>query len=138
MDNVIPMGGKKYESPKNMLERKELYESVRDLSIARFKKFIEQNIPELVTAGWLEKTDEQLTCLLHEIRSQYVGAGEDYINSRNFLKAKQYGYTAEEAAQKPKCMDCKWFRNVPEGETMACMHLGAIPQDISCGGYESI
>jgi hypothetical protein len=134
-DNVIYLGGKKYQSPANMEDRQELYETIRDLDTYRFKKFIEKNIPELVRAGWLSKTPEQLVLIMHEMRSQYIGLGEDFIKSRNFLRAKQFNYNLEEAQTKPLCGTCRWFREPPEGEERACVHLGSIPQDICCRGY---
>lgn len=137
MDNVIPLGGKKYKVPANMEDRKELYECIRDLDTERFKTFISKNIPELVLAGWLDKTQEQLVLIMHEMRSQYIGLGEDFVKSRNFLRAKQFGYCPVEASRKPICNTCRWFREVPSGEERACMHLGSIPQDIACKGYEA-
>ena len=134
MDNVIHLGGKKYQ-PQNIAEKKELLQTLRDLDAARFRRFIKSNLPELITAGWLEKTDDQLICLLHEMRSQYIGLGEDFFKSRNALRVKQFGYTEKEAAEKPLCQSCKWFRQVPEGESRSCMHLGSMPQDISCRAY---
>lgn len=137
-DNVLPFGGRKFKAPANIEDRKELYETIRDLDTHRFKKFIEKNIPELVNAGWLRKTPEQLVLIMHEMRSQYIGMGDDFIKSRNFLRARQFGYCPVEATAKPICNTCKWFREVPEGEERACMHLGSIPQDICCKGYAPV
>lgn len=137
MDNVIQFGGKKYQ-PENTEEKLELLNTIRDLDAARFRKFITNHLPELVTAGWLDKTDEQLTFLLHEIRSQYIGLGDDFIKSRNVLRRKQFGYSAEEAENKPICASCRWFREIPDGELRACMHLGSVPKDIACKGFEAL
>ena len=137
-DNVITLGGKKYTPPENLEDRKELFDTVRSLDAERFRKFIIKNLPELVTAGWLDKTDEQLTLLLHEIRAQYIGHGDDFIKSRNHLRARQFGYSSEELADKPLCASCKWFREIPPGDERACMHMGSIPQDIACKSYEAL
>ena len=137
MENVIQIGGKKYE-PTKIAEKKELLATLITLDTARFRKFIKANLPELVNAGWLEKTDEQLMFLLHELRSQHIGLGDEFNKSRNILRIRQFGYSAEEAENKPMCASCKWFRQIPEGEKMACMHLGSVPQDISCKGFEGL
>ena len=136
MGDVLPFGGKRYEPPQNLEERKELFDTIKDLSTARFRQFIKKNIPELITAGWLEKTDEELVLLMHEIRSQYIGLGEDFIISRNILRARQFSYCPVEIPTKPRCVSCKWFRVPPPNEEFACMHLGTIPQDLACRGYE--
>lgn len=133
-DNVIQFGGKKYSS-QNKEEKLELLNTLRDLDAVRFRRFIKNHLPELVEAGWLDKTDDQLILLLHELRSQYIGLGDDFIKSRNVLRIRQFGYTEEEAKERPICASCKWFRTPPEGELRACMHLGSVPQDISCRGY---
>jgi hypothetical protein len=132
MDNVIQFGGKKY-TPENMAEKHELLNTLKDLDAIRFRRFIKTHLPEL--SGWLDKTDEQLHMLMHELRSQYIGMGDDFVKSRNVLRIRQFGYSKEEAAERPLCVSCKWFRNPPDGELRACMHLGSVPQDISCRGY---
>ena len=137
MENVIQIGGRKY-TPENIEEKKELLNTLRNLDAARFRKFVSNHLPECVTAGWLDKTDEQLTFLIHEIRSQYMGLGDDFIKSRNVLRRKQFGYSVEVAENKPICASCKWFRQIPEGELRACMHLGSVPQDISCNGFTDL
>lgn len=137
MDNVIQLGGHKY-SPENSSEKQELLNTLKNLDAARFRRFISNHLPECVTAGWLDKTDEQLTYLLHEIRSQYIGLGDDFIKSRNILRARQFGYAPEEIPLKPICASCKWFREIPSGELSACMHLGSVPKDISCNGFTDL
>jgi hypothetical protein len=132
MDNVIQFGGKKY-TPENMAEKQELMSTLRDLDAVRFRRFIKDYLPELTS--WLDKTDEQLSMLMHELRSQYIGLGDDFVKSRNILRIRQFGYSSEDAENRPICASCKWFRTPPEGELRACMHLGSVPQDISCRGY---
>lgn len=135
MDNIIQFGGRKFQTPSNIEERKILYDIVRTLDPARFREFVSEHIPELVNAGWLDKSNEQITLILHEVRAQYVGMADEFTQSRNFLRARQFKYCPIEIKNKPVCAECKYFRTPPDGEQLACMHLGSIPQDICCPGF---
>jgi hypothetical protein len=128
-------GGKVYQAPANTDERKDLFDALRDLNAGRFREFVATSIPDLYKT-WGEKTDSEILSFMHMLRAQYVAMGEDFFTSRNYLRAKQFGYTDEQAAQKPLCGTCRWFREAPADEQKACVHLGSVPQDIACKSFE--
>lgn len=134
MSDTLQLGGKKYELPKNMEERKELLRIMKELDVPSFRGFIFTHLQDL--HHWTQFDDEKLTHILHMMRSQQVGLGDDFVSSRNFLRAKQFNYSGTE--ELPLCASCRWFRDVPPEEETSCMMMGSIPQDISCPAYEAL
>ena len=130
-------GGRKYQAPENMSERRELADIMVVLDVPAFRKFVDKNIPALKEAGILDQSDDELVNYMHMFRSISLSMGDACFESRNFLRSKQFGYSAEEVATKPKCISCKWFRAVPESEEKACMHLGSLQEDICCPDFVS-
>lgn len=129
-------GGVKYVSSDNTEEKKIFLEILNNLDVAAFRKFIEETIPDLTESGWLSKSDDDLLFHMHEYRSQNLSFGNKCFESRNYLRRLRFCYSQD--VDKPLCATCQWFRSPPPDEENACMHLGALPQDISCPGFMAI
>lgn len=130
-------GGKKYQVPDNMEQRKLLLGILRNLDTVGFKKFVKDHLPDLVSLGWDEKDDLSVLRLLHEFRASMIALNDDFVVSRNFLRAEQFGYTPEEADQKPTCAQCRWFQESPSSNEEPCIRLGSIPTDVSCKAFKA-
>jgi len=130
-------GGVKYTSPSNMPDRLEMAELLKELNITGFRQFILEKSQDPALKLWAGKSDEELLLLMHEFRSQNLSMGEAFVESRNFLRSRQFGYTAEELAfGKQKCGSCLWFReSTPDLEP--CMYLGSYQEDICCKAFKA-
>lgn len=101
--------------------------------------------------------DDKLSEYMHALKCTMPLLGEDFAKSRNYFREKQLVATlpgcdntvlrayVELKKAYPVCNNCKYFRQPPQGESLACMHLvatpekpdqrPAIPTDIACGAW---
>lgn len=128
-------GGKPYEAPLDMNDKKEMLDVLKSLDPAKFCDLVARSMPELGEV-WKNKTDAEVIQIMHMLRAQHIALGEDFYKSRNFLRVQQFGYTEKEASEKPFCADCKWLKESPEEGYEPCLHMGSVPQDIACRAYE--
>lgn len=120
------------------------------------KIYIEHNIPEFrlfvrdmaerkersPLRKFVDSDDETLSYMMYTMKSKLMYLGEHWHEARNVLRAKQFWCKNMKISEilpllekiNP-CVSCQYFRTAPEGEEHPCMHLGSIPQDISCPEY---
>lgn len=113
-----------------------------------FRKFVHDWINP-ITAVLADMNDEQLSMYMHEMKATDMSYGDMSQHSRNALRAAQFNYSDDFAANARKCMECKFFRNAPDkgeiphdqsdvSDDKPCMHLGSTPGDIECPVFKPI
>lgn len=101
--------------------------------IAGFREFLRDR----GIADYATKTDDEVSALMYEMKSQLMYLGPAWQEARNVLRCKQFAYETN-IDTLPICATCEYFRTPPVGEEHACMHLGSTPADISCPGYRPL
>lgn len=117
--------------------RQELHEIYLNHDVTKFRNFFkgDEHFKELPVMN-----DEQVSELLHTIKSKLPYLGQHFHNSRRILRLKMW--TESELQERfpdghyPICNGCKYFKTPPSEGEMACMHLGAVPEDMVCRGFE--
>lgn len=123
-------------------QRRRLHKIYMDHDVTEFRKFLEDRSklkPELTP--YITETDEVVSELMYNMKSQLMYLGPDWQEARNHLRYKQF-WEFSSAYQSiehiPLCVACKHFREAPNKDEEPCMHLGATPSDISCRAFESL
>lgn len=121
-------------------QRRRLHKIYLDHDVTEFRKFLEDRSkfkPELIP--YITETDEVVSELMYNMKSQLMYLGEDWQDARNHLRYKQFWEESCRPIEEiPICATCKYFRDGPSNKEDPCMHLGATPSDISCHAFESL
>jgi hypothetical protein len=127
------------EKTKVSFERKlALKEILETHNVKMFRSFFEttNEVPGLV-----DMDDMRLNILMHEFKAKLPYMGKHFHDSRRILRLAEWAPSDLAArfpdGEYPICGRCKWFREVPPDDTTgrACMHLGAVPEDMVCQGF---
>ncbi len=115
---------------------------LRDILVAHdvsgFRLFMELHQSELNQSTLSAMDDERLSDFMHEYKSVQMSYGPEWQKSRNHLRLKKFHGNTVMCTLLPKCVECRWFRETPEGEEYSCMHLGSTPEDIACKGFVTL
>jgi hypothetical protein len=120
------------------IERRRLHEIYLTHDTKAFREFITDRSkikPEL--APYITATEEVLSELMFNMKSQLMYLGPDWQEARNHLRYKQFWEDGDRAQDEiPECVTCKWFQEAPNKTESSCMQMGATPHDIACKAFK--
>lgn len=106
--------------------------------VAAFRFFMRRSQEDLYKSTLADMDDERLSDFMHEYKSVQMSYGPEWQKSRNHLRLKKFYGSAVMCGLIPSCHQCRWFREAPEGEEYACMHMGSTPEDVACKGFVAL
>lgn len=124
-------------------DKLKLKEILEKHDVAAFREFC-MDVAKLEQVS--RYTEEKLSRLMYTLKARQLHFGDLSQDARNHLRTEKLEafvnrwtkdlqemvYATDEY---PLCNDCKWFRNPPQLDTHACMHIGATPLDVACPGW---
>jgi hypothetical protein len=133
-------------------QKEEFNQLIYDRNIPGFKKFIEDNIeffPNGVPTKLITMSDDRLLSIMEIWTAVKPEFGEMNRLSRDQIRTKDLESNLslssadlvdfiKEKGNYPSCVECEWFRSIPQDEEKACMHLGAMPFDVCCPGWTKL
>ncbi len=120
-----------------------LKEILEKHDIREFREFCMEHPALEVVARYPE---EKMSRLMYTLKARQLHFGDLAQDARNHLRTEKLKEYPERWTQDlkdyiychdsyPICNGCKWFRQTPQLDTHACMHLGAAPLDVACPGW---
>lgn len=117
--------------------RRQLHQIYLDHDVAAFREFLRETGVTFDPSA----PDEELSDLMHNMKSQLIYLGDVWQESRNHMRYQTMWQKAGRPRdQIPLCVTCKYFRDAPavSGEESPCMLLGATPADLACPAHQPI
>lgn len=109
-------------------------------------------VPEWMIAKAANANDAETSELMHTLKCGQPYLGDEWQFSRNFFRLNSlqasvaqiapasalHVYLETHEGVPPACHTCRYFRDAPEGQNDACMHLGSTPLDYACVGWTPV
>ena len=133
-------------------QREQFNQIISERNVAEFRKFIDENsdqFPDGIPTKIATMNDDGIIEFMLIWTAVKPEFGRLNPMSRDLLRTKDLEANLSLSTvdlvdfvkineNYPRCMECEWFRNAPNVEEKACMHLGAMPFDICCPGWTKL